>query len=87
MKKYALLGEKLGHSYSPLIHEYLFQKFQLEASYELWELESEKIEDALLLAKEKGLSGFNITLPYKESLLSLVDHLDSSVQKTGARKE
>lgn len=84
MKHYALLGEKLSHSYSKVIHEYLFQKLKINADYTLWELDPKNISKALSIAKEKNLSGFNITLPYKESLLSQIPMIDSSAQTIGA---
>lgn len=84
MKHYALLGEKLSHSYSKLIHEYLFQKLKINADYTLWELDPKNIAEALHIAKEKNLAGFNITLPYKERLLSQIPAIDSSARNIGA---
>ncbi len=60
MKNYALLGRKLSHSYSKIIHEYLFQKFSWDASYSFWEMEENLVSQALKISKEKKLSGFNI---------------------------
>lgn len=84
MKHYALLGEKLSHSYSKLIHEYLFRSLNIEAEYSLWELEEENLPKAIELAREKKLSGFNITIPYKEKLLSQIEEIDASAKAIGA---
>ncbi|MDK4521847.1 shikimate dehydrogenase [Fusobacterium necrophorum] len=84
MKRYALLGKKLSHSYSKLVHEYIFQKFSWDASYSFWELEEKDIEKAIPLAKEKKLDGFNITVPYKECLLSQIDSIDEAARRIGA---
>lgn len=84
MKKYALLGKKLSHSYSKLIHEYIFQKFSWNASYSFWELEEKESERAILMAREKKLDGFNITVPYKEALLSQIDSIDEVAKRIGA---
>lgn len=84
MKNYALLGKKLSHSYSKLIHEYIFQKFSWNASYTFWELEETDIAKALEIAKEKKLDGFNITIPYKESLLTQIDSIEKSAEHIAA---
>lgn len=84
MKYYALLGEKLSHSYSKIIHEYLFQKYNLEAEYSLWEVSPDQFSNIFTMAREKKLSGFNITIPYKESFLSQVTSLEESAKKIGA---
>ena len=38
MKRYALLGERLSHSHSPLIHQEIYKDMHIEAEYELLEL-------------------------------------------------
>lgn len=84
MKNYALLGRKLSHSYSKIIHEYLFQKFSWDASYSFWEMEENLVSQALKISKEKKLSGFNITVPYKESLFSQINILEDAAKNIGA---
>lgn len=59
-KKYGLLGEKLGHSFSPQIHAMLFGY-----PYELLEVPPEKLEEFL---NTTDLAGFNVTFPYKEAV-------------------
>ena len=39
MNRYGLLGRKLGHSLSKIIHEYIFEKSNIDATYDLIELE------------------------------------------------
>lgn len=63
MKKYGLVGKKLDYSYSKLIHDYLINKYELEATYELIETNSLSLE--LLMAYD----GLNITIPFKEDVL------------------
>ena len=43
MKKFGLLGEKLGHSYSKEIHELFFKRENIEAQYELIEKNIENL--------------------------------------------
>ena len=77
MNKYGLVGKKLGHSLSPEIHNYIFDKLGVEAEYSLYEIEDGK--DILKLMEEKGIKGFNITIPYKEIVMSQLDFISKSV--------
>ncbi len=76
MKKFGLIGEKLGHSYSPLIHS----KFG-DYEYELCEAKEEELE-ALLREEEYG--GFNITIPYKKTVLKLCDEISDTARAIGS---
>lgn len=82
MNKYGLVGKKLGHSLSPEIHNYIFDKLGVEAEYSLYEIEDGK--DILKLMEEKGIKGFNITIPYKEIVMSQLDFISEEAEKIGA---
>lgn len=75
MKKYYLLGEKLSHSYSAVIHSF----FGLD--YSLRELPPEKLSE---FVKSRKFDGFNVTIPYKKSIVPLLDEVDGIAEKTGA---
>lgn len=74
MKHYALLGEKLGHSLSVPIHEAIFERLGIHADYQLIELPRDTFtEDARRLLRE--LDGFNVTIPYKQDIMPLLDEI------------
>lgn len=75
MKKYYLLGEKLSHSYSAVIHSF----FGLD--YSLRELSPEKLSE---FVKSRKFDGLNVTMPYKKSIVPLLDEVDGIAEKTGA---
>ncbi len=77
MNKYALIGKKLSHSYSAIIHNYIFKKLGIDASYNL--IETDNLDEFIKYAKA-NLSGFNITIPYKEEILKYVDILDDKAK-------
>ena len=64
MNRYGLLGRKLSHSVSPTIHNYLFDKNDIEASYELIEIEEYNILEATFLAMNRAIEGLNIKADY-----------------------
>lgn len=82
--KLGLIGKKLGHSLSPEIHEYLMKKQGIEGSYELIEVPEEETGKILPGMKKNGFTGLNVTIPYKETLLPMIDVLSEDVKKIGA---
>lgn len=76
MKKFGLLGRKLGHSFSPQIHRFLG-----DYEYHLYEREPEEIADFMA---DDRLNGFNVTIPYKETVIPYCDVLSDTVKKIGA---
>ena len=76
MKKFGLIGEKLGHSYSPLIHS-KFGDYQ----YDLCEVSEDQLE-ALLIDDTYG--GFNVTMPYKKTVIPHLDELSETAKKIGS---
>ena len=71
-----LLGQKLGHSYSPQIHQKLS-----DYSYQLFEKEPEQIEKFL---KSEEFQGLNVTIPYKKTVIPYCDSLTNQARKIGA---
>ncbi|MBD1397984.1 shikimate dehydrogenase [Pontibacter sp. JH31] len=84
MRRFGLIGQKLGHSFSK---RYFTEKFETEgianARYELYEL-PEITAFPALLAREPELVGLNVTVPYKEAVIPYLDALDESAAQIGA---
>ena len=77
MKYCGLLGQKLGHSYSPLIHRAL----GCDYSYELFEVEPDKLSSFL----ERGdFHGLNITIPYKTAVIPFCKELSPMASAIGS---
>jgi shikimate dehydrogenase len=74
--EYALIGHPLAHSLSPFIHNELMRLAGLESEYGLLDIETQSFlqEMPRLLANYRGL---NITIPYKQRIISMLDSLDS----------
>ena len=81
-KKYGLIGAKLAHSFSQNYFTEKFDKQNINAIYLNYELNSvEAIKD---LINQGDLIGVNVTIPYKEQILPLLDELDSLAAELGA---
>ena len=74
-KKYGLLGRKLGHSYSVQLHNLL-------AGYE-YRLYEVKPEDIGTFLKTTELSGMNVTIPYKKSVMEYCTEISETARKMG----
>ena len=73
MKRCGLLGEKLGHSYSPAIHAEL-----ADYEYRLYEVAPEKLGEFLTGG---GFDGMNVTIPYKKAVIPYCAKLSPIAQK------
>src|SRR5699024_8132612 len=73
-----LIGFPIQHSLSPWIHEQFLSQGHVKGSYELMETKQEDFEKQMQAVKEKALHGFNVTVPYKETILPYLDELDQS---------
>lgn len=74
--KCGLLGETLGHSYSPQIHGQLW-----DYSYELFEKQRDELEDFL---NNGDFTGLNVTIPYKKAVIPYLSELSPVASKLGA---
>ena len=83
IKHFGLIGRRLGHSFS---QEWFSRKFAelglKEYSYELFELPS--VDGLKEWALRMGLSGFNVTVPYKLAVIPQLDELDEVAASVGA---
>jgi len=82
MRHFGLIGRKLGHSFSAKFFNGKFKAEQIDADYNLFEIES--IDMLPLLVKEHMLEGFNVTIPYKESVIPYLDELSEEAKTIGA---
>ncbi|MBR2062952.1 MAG: shikimate dehydrogenase [Anaerotignum sp.] len=74
--RYGLIGEKLGHSFSKIIHEQL-----ADYTYDLIPLTKEELD---IFMTEKQFSALNVTIPYKETVIPYLDEVNAHAMKIGA---
>ncbi|MDL5049250.1 shikimate dehydrogenase [Oscillatoria amoena NRMC-F 0135] len=83
-KVFGLIGSTVSHSFSKsYFDEKFFREGLRDHHYELYPLASIQ-EFKKLVADTKGLTGLNVTLPYKEQVLTFLDEMDTEAQKIGA---
>ena len=73
--EYGLIGEKLGHSFSKIIHEMI-----ADYKYELKEIAKENLDAFMSL---KDFKCINVTIPYKKSVIPYLDFISEEAKKIG----
>ena len=76
MTRYGLIGEKLGHSYSKLIHEEL-----ADYTYDLIPLSKEEFHPFM---QAHEFTAINVTIPYKQDVIPYLDEISDSAKAIGA---
>ncbi|NPB05093.1 MAG: shikimate dehydrogenase, partial [Aquificae bacterium] len=82
---YAVVGNPIKHSLSPVFQNAAFERLGLNALYAPLELPVETFEETLRgLLKVSNFAGCNLTVPFKERVLALGDRLSEEVEKIGS---
>ena len=81
---FCLIGSPVGHSGSPAMYNYSFQKTNLNCAYLAFDVKLEETEAAVNGLKTLGCSGFNVTMPCKTRAAELADELSDAAALIGA---
>ena len=87
MIKLGLIGYPLGHSLSPQIHQAALEACSLQGDYSLFPISPDDFDGlkALLACVRSGeLTGLNVTIPHKQSVIPLLDELKPTARAIGA---
>lgn len=82
MRHFGLIGYPLSHSFSPAYFNEKFSKAGIKAEYSAYPLQDISEFDNLI--RSKSFSGLNVTIPYKQKIIPLLDDLDPTALETGA---
>ncbi|MDD2382152.1 MAG: shikimate dehydrogenase, partial [Mariniphaga sp.] len=82
-KQYGLIGYPLTHSFSKRYFTEKFERENISASYENFELENIS-GFPQIVQNNQELSGLNVTIPYKEQIIPYLDELDGAAEVVGA---
>jgi shikimate dehydrogenase len=83
-KLYAVLGDPIGHSMSPAMHNDLFTFYKIDAHYLPFKVKAEDLQDAVKGLKAIGAAGFNVTVPHKSTIIPFLDEVDELALSIGA---
>ena len=85
MSRYiGLIGYPLKHSVSPYFQQAALDYYQLDVRYEAWETTPAELADIVKNLRKPQNLGANVTVPYKEAVLPLLDEVDGLANSIGA---
>ena len=82
MKKYLVIGNPIEHSLSPKLHNYWFEKNNINANYDKRKIDKNEIQKIISEIKDNKLDGINVTVPFKSDVIPFLDTLSEESQIT-----
>jgi len=81
---YGILGDPVAHSLSPLMQNYALQHHHIDAAYLPFHVLPHDLAKAVAGLRAVNVAGFNLTIPHKETIIPLLDQVDSEARLIGA---
>ncbi len=78
------IGSPVGHSGSPAMYNYSFEKLGLDYAYVAFDIKEDKVKDAIAAMKTFNMRGCNVTMPDKVEAAKYMDELSPAAQIIGA---
>ena len=82
-KTICLLGHPIKHSFSPTIHNYLFEKYFENNIYVCFDIKEDKLKDCIYGIKALDIKGCNVTIPHKVNIIKYLDSIDDNAKLIG----
>ena len=82
MKKFVVIGNPIEHSLSPILHNFWIKNNSIDAIYEKQKLNKDELEQQISQVKEKKISGINVTVPFKKTIIPFLDELSIEAEST-----
>lgn len=79
-----LIGDPVEHSLSPIMHNAAFKALNLNYVYVAFNVNKNRLKDAIKGIKALGIHGINVTTPHKMAIVKFLDKLDESAIETKA---
>ena len=79
-----LIGTPVGHSKSPAMYNYCFDKYGLNCAYLAFDVPMEKVEEAVNALRTFNVMGANVTMPLKNAVIPYLDEVSAASQAIGS---
>ena len=83
-KNFGIIGNPISHSLSPILHNYWFKKYNIDANYSIIETTEKNLPEIIKKIKNGYYSGINVTLPYKQKIVNHIDRIVNDAELTGS---
>ena len=84
VKQVGVIGYPLAHSLSPALQQAAFDQLGYDAHYEAWLTQPERLAKVVESLRSNDYLGANVTIPYKEAVIPLLDEIDTMARRTKA---
>ncbi|MGM9987673.1 MAG: shikimate dehydrogenase [Bacillaceae bacterium] len=81
---YGVIGNPIGHSMSPAMHNSAFQALKMDGYYQAFHVKEENLGATMEAMKLLQIKGFNVTTPHKVAVMAYLDTIDEVAEKIGA---
>lgn len=81
---YAVIGDPIGHSLSPAIHNAAFRSLDLNKVYVPIQMPAGRLKESLQELAWLDIKGYSVTIPHKEAMVPLLHQADGAVERTAA---
>ena len=82
MKKFLVIGNPIKHSLSPQLHNYWIKQNNIDAVYDKKLIKENDVEKLISEVRNKKLDGINVTVPFKQVVISYVDELSLEAKES-----
>ena len=84
MKNFCVIGNPINHSLSPQLHNWIFNKLNINATYKKILCNENKLSSIISKIYNDDLIGVNVTIPFKETIIKLLDEINPRVKFIGS---
>ncbi|MEG2696680.1 MAG: shikimate dehydrogenase [Cetobacterium sp.] len=84
MKKFGILGKNISYTFSPILHKNIFEVYNIDAEYNIYDVKESEIPDILEKIKTNTIHGINVTVPYKTTIIKFLDELSPEAKSMNA---
>ena len=81
-RKFGLIGKNIDYSFSKKYFSEKFKKENLDCTYSNFDIENISLIESIL--QKNGISGYNVTIPYKQEIIKFLDEIDEVAKTIGA---
>ena len=75
-KRFGIIGNPIKHSLSPVLHNYWFKKYDIDADYKILEVNDNGLSEIITKIKQGEYTGINVTLPFKQKIINYLDKVN-----------
>ncbi len=83
-KHFGIIGNPIKHSLSPVLHNYWFNKYSIDADYSIIEASDKELPNIIDKIKNGKYAGINVTLPFKQKIIHYIDKIINDAELTGS---